>query len=115
MDTCCAPPKRPRPADDSWLAWFKNINWTAAAVIAIMVVPSVIGAYITVEDYLYPEQAKRNQIRNMVVDCYTSANPDKLYEIDTVMLKYEGKERKLLKNLMTKYGDDHSSCRFRYQ
>ena len=86
------------------------INWSAILLLLMFSIPAVFGAYFTVVDYMYPENAKIRSIRQPLEKCYNAANPEKVAEIDYIMDKYKGREQKLFAQLRTKYAQKYQEC-----
>jgi hypothetical protein len=86
------------------------INWSAILLLAMFSIPAIFGAYFTVMDYVYPENAKIRNIQQPLEKCYNVANPEKVSEIEYIMRKYKGREQKLFAQLRTKYGKTHQEC-----
>lgn len=102
---CCGKPRKSNKKPKK-----EPINWSAILLLAMFSIPAIFGAYFTVMDYIYPENAKLRSIRQPLEKCYNAANPDKVSEIDYLMGKYKGREQKLFAQLRSKYGQKHQEC-----
>lgn len=102
---CCGKPRRSSKKPKK-----EGINWSAIFLLAMFSIPAVFGAYFSIMDYIYPENAKMRKIQQPLEKCYNAANPDKVADIDHIMRKYKGKEQKLFAQLRTKYGKTYQEC-----
>ena len=87
----------------------QGLNWTALGFLALMIIPALATAAISISDYLYPQGAQDRLFRDRLVKCYSVANPKKLGEIDRILNKAKGKERGLFASLSEKY-HMHPQC-----
>jgi len=81
----------------------QGYNLYAILIMAMFIVPGIIGASLYVVDYIYPEAAANRKIRERVMGCYEIANPSKLADVDKFIAKYKGRETVLYAQLRSKY------------
>ena len=65
--------------------------------------PVLLTGLIFIGDMLNPAGAMQNKVREALVKCYTVADPVKLNSVESLISKYEGRERALFAKLRTKY------------
>jgi hypothetical protein len=63
-------------------------------------------------DYMFPQQAALRSVRESIMECYLASNPSKVGDVDKLMDKFKGTEKKLMRELRKKYGEDYTQCRF---
>lgn len=68
-------------------------NWTAISILILFVLAPIAGGAMKLYDYLYPKNAAIATFRNHLVRCYTSANPKKLLNVESLVKKYGDDER----------------------
>lgn len=81
----------------------QGYNLYAILIMAMFIVPGIIGASLYVVDYIYPEAAANRKIRERVMGCYEIANPSKIADVDKFIAKYKGRETALYAQLRSKY------------
>lgn len=81
----------------------QGYNLYAILIMAMFIVPGIIGASLYVVDYIYPEAAANRKIRDRVMGCYEIANPSKIADVDKFIAKYKGRETVLYAQLRSKY------------
>jgi len=81
----------------------EGYNIYAIVIIAMFVVPGIIGATLYVIDYMYPEAAATRKFKEKIMNCYEIANPTKLSDVDKFIAKYQGRETALYAQLRNKY------------
>jgi len=81
----------------------QGYNFYAILIIAMFVVPGIIGASLYLVDYIYPEAAAARKIKERVAGCYEIANPSKMADVDKFIAKYKGRESALYAQLRNKY------------
>ena len=81
----------------------KGINWSAIGFLLLFIIGPIATAVIFAADYFYPEAAQENRLRAALVRCYTTANPEKLGEIDNLVKKHAKRDHVLRARLREKY------------
>jgi hypothetical protein len=89
----------------------KGFNWAALGFLVLVVGAPLITVLLQVADYMYPEAAKDNRLRTLLVRCYTAANPSKLNEIESLVKKYSKHDYVLRAKLREKY-ENYPECQF---
>ena len=100
-DSCCG--GHNVPANKGKKQKSEGINWAAVGLLLMFCIPAVFGLFFTIMDYVDPDAAVTRKIRQPLEKCYHAANPEKVNEIDKIMLKYKGSEQKLFAQLRSKY------------
>merc|ERR1711871_1437213 len=105
------------------MGYLKGIYFTALMFLALFAVPIILSSCVTVYDWIYPDAAHEQNLRERLVACYEVADSSKLSNIDDLIEKTKDtvkgskvmnrrKEIKLLQGLREKYGDKYSQCNY---
>eukprot|EP01040_Poterioochromonas_malhamensis_P008826 gene8826-9561_t len=88
-----------------------GLNWAAIAILCMFALPLLLGGFMQLMDFLYPQAAADRKVRDRVLRCYEVANPSKVAEVDKFVERYRGREHILFSQLRAKY-EKYPECQY---